>query len=78
MTERLQVIAAYLSPVYALTELCERFSMRRHTGSQWVRRYPEQGRAGLQEQSRAPPRCPRRLSEEVEAVLLQAKRAHPP
>jgi putative transposase len=77
MTERLQFIATYLSQVYSMTELCERFGIRRNTGYQWVRRYTAQGLAGLQEQSRAPPRCPHRMSEEVEAVLLEAKQAHP-
>jgi putative transposase len=33
---------------------------------------------GLQEQSRAPHCCPQRLAAEVEAALLEAKRAHPP
>jgi transposase len=77
MTERLQFIAAYLNQVYSMTELCERFGIRRNTGYKWVRRYPEQGLAGLQERSRAPHRCPHRMSEEVEAVLLEAKQAHP-
>jgi putative transposase len=75
MTERLQCMAAYLNQGYSMTELCERFGIRRHTGYQWVRRYTAQGRAGLPEQSRAPHRCPHRLSEEVEASLLEAKRA---
>ena len=76
MLERTQFIAAYLSQVYSMTELCERFGIRRQTGYTWVRRDPEQGLAGLQEQSRAPHRCPHRLSAEVEAVRLEAKRAH--
>jgi putative transposase len=77
MTERLQFIAAYLNQVYSMTELCERFGIRRNMGYKWVRRYTEQGLAGLQEKSRAPHRCPHRMSEEVEAVLLEAKQAHP-
>lgn len=76
MIERTPCIAAYLNHVYSMTELCERFGLRRNTGYTWVRRYPEQGPAGLQEQSRAPPRSPHRMSEAVEAVLLEAKRAH--
>ena len=76
MFERTQFIAAYLSQVYSMTELCERFDIRRNTGDKWVRRSTEHGLAGLQEQSRAPHRCPHRLSAEVEAVLLEAKRAH--
>ena len=76
-TERLQCMAAYLNQVYAMTELCERFGIRRHTGYQGVRRDTAQGLAGLQEQSRAPHRCPHRMSEEVEAVRVDAKQAHP-
>jgi putative transposase len=77
MKERVQFIAAYLSEVYSMTELCERFGIRRNTGYKWVRRYTEQGVVGLQEKSRAPHRCPQRISAEVEAALLEAKRAHP-
>jgi putative transposase len=77
MNERVQFIAAYLSQVYSMTELCERFGIRRNTGYRWVRRYTLQGVMGLQEKSRAPHRCPHRLSEAVETALLEAKRAHP-
>jgi putative transposase len=77
MTERLQFITTYLSQVYSMTERCERFGIRRTTGYKWVRRDSEQGLAGLQEKSRAPHRCPHRMSEELEAVLLEAKQAHP-
>jgi transposase-like protein len=54
MTERLRFITPYLSQVDAMTELCERFGIRRNTGDKWVRRSIEQGLAGLQEKSRAP------------------------
>jgi putative transposase len=76
MVERTQCMAAYLSHVYSMSELCERFGIRCNTGYKWVRRYTVHGPAGLQEQSRALHRSPHRLSEEVEAVLLEAKRAH--
>ncbi len=77
MNERVQFIAAYLSQCYSITELCERFGIRRNTGYKWVRRYTEQGLAGLQEKSRAPHHCPHRLSQEGAAALLETKRAHP-
>jgi putative transposase len=60
-----------------MTERCERFGIRRNTGYKWVRRSTEQGVVGLQEKSRAPHCCPHHLSAEVEAALLEAKRAHP-
>jgi hypothetical protein len=76
MTERLPFMAADLHHVYPMTALCERFGMRRHTGYTWVRRDTAPGLTGRLEQSRAPHRCPHRMSTEVEAVLLKAKRAH--
>jgi putative transposase len=78
MTERVQFMAAYLSHMYSMPEWCERFGIRRNTGDQWVRRYAKEGPVGLQEKSRAPHRCPHRISAEVEAALLEATRAHAP
>ena len=72
MTERLQFVAAYQSQMYSMTERCMRFGIRRNTGYKWMRRDTEQGPAGLQEKSRAPHRCPHRMSEAVEAILLEA------
>jgi putative transposase len=77
MSERLQFIAAYLSGLYSMTELCQRFGVRRNTGYKWLRRYREEGLAGLQERSRAPQHCPHRICTGVETALLEAKRAHP-
>jgi hypothetical protein len=76
LTARLPFMATSLSPVSSMTEQCERFGSRCHTGDQWVRRNIAPGLAGLQEQSRAPHRCPHRLSEAVAAVLLATMRAH--
>ena len=78
MTECLQFIAAYLNQVYSMTELGERFGIRRNPGYKWGRRDTAEGLAGLQEQSRAPHRCPHRMSAAVEAPLLKAKRSHLP
>lgn len=77
MNERLQFVAAYLSGLYSMTELCERAGIQRNTGYKWVRRYEAEGLPGLQEKSRAPKHCPHRISAEVEAALLRAKQAHP-
>jgi putative transposase len=76
MNERVQFIAAYLSQCYAMSELCERFGIRRNTGYKWVRRYSAQGVTGLQEKNRAPHHCPHRMSQEGAVALLEAKRAH--
>jgi transposase InsO family protein len=78
MTERAQFLGASLSNLYTMTERCERFGIRRNTGYKWVRRDTTEGLAGLQEKPRAPHHCPHRTAAEVEAALLEAKRAHPP
>ena len=77
MTERLPGLAASLHQVSSMPARCERLGIRRHTGYPGVRRATAPGLAGLQEQSRAPHRCPHRMSEAVEAVLLEATQAHP-
>ena len=54
MLERTPFLAAYLRHVSSMTERCARFGSRRQTGDTGVRRDPEPGLAGLQEQRRAP------------------------
>ena len=77
LTERAQFRAAYLRQVSSMTALCARCGMRRHTGYKWVRRDTDQGVVGLQGKSRAPHRCPHRMSGEVAAPPLEATRARP-
>ena len=77
MTERLQFIAAHLSGLYSMTELCTRFGIQRSTGYKWIQRYLQEGLPGLEERSRAPHHCPHRTSAEAVAVLLSVKRLHP-
>lgn len=77
VTERLKFIAAHGSGLYGMTELCTRFGISRKTGYKLVARYEQDGVAGLEDRSHAPRHCPHRISPEVEAVLLEARRAHP-
>ena len=77
MTERLQFIAAHRSGLYEMTELCTRFGISRKTGYKLVARYKDEGIPGLEDRSHAPRHCPHRISPEVEAVLLEGRRAHP-
>lgn len=75
--ERLKFIAAHASGLYGMTELCVRFGISRKTGYKLIARYEADGPAGLQDRTHAPRQCPHRISPEVEAVLLEARRAHP-
>jgi hypothetical protein len=78
MTARVQCLAAYLSPMYAMTAWCARCGLRRHTGDTWGRRDANAGPGGRQETSRAPHRGPQRMAAAVDAALLAATRAPPP
>lgn len=77
MHERLHFVLAHAQELFSMTELCARFGISRKSGYKWLERYRSEGLPGLVERSRAPQHCPHRLSAEVEAVLLEAKRAHP-
>jgi putative transposase len=66
--------AARGEPVAAL---CREFSVSRQTGHKWVKRFNEQGYAGLDEQSRRPKSAPLATAEELVIATLQAREAHP-
>jgi transposase InsO family protein len=77
VTERLKFIAAHQSGLYGMTELCVRFGISRKTGYKLIARYAAEGAAGLEDRSHAPHHCPHRIGSEVEAALLEVRRAHP-
>lgn len=56
-------------------ELCRRFGISRQTGYKWLRRYGEEGRAGLADRSRRPTRNPARTAPEMEALVLGVRAA---
>ncbi|MFL5617276.1 MAG: hypothetical protein ACJ79A_02645, partial [Gemmatimonadaceae bacterium] len=47
------------------------------TRSAWLLRYATEGARGLAELSHVPHRCPHRIVDELAALLLAARRAHP-
>jgi transposase InsO family protein len=58
-------------------ELCRRFAISSATGYKWLRRFRDQGEAGLADRSRRPGCSPRRSSAAVEAEVLALRRQHP-
>lgn len=77
MDERCRFVVTYLSGHFTMSQLCQSFRISRPTGYKWVGRYGEHGPAGLVDHSRAPHRCPHRMSDEVAQWLLCERRAHP-
>src|SRR5262245_56759591 len=77
MHERHNFIAAYLSGLYSVTELCARFGISRKTAYKWIARYQQAGLAGLNECPRTPHTSPRRTSSSLVALIRAARELHP-
>lgn len=60
-----------------MTDLCEEYGIHRQTGYEVWRRYQERGAEGLLPQSKAPRRRPHRTPDEVVALLVEERKAHP-
>lgn len=60
-----------------VAELCRRFGISRQTGHSLLRRYREQGEAGLHDRSRRPHDSPRRCPAAMEAEIIALRQAHP-
>ena len=63
--------------LYAMTELCERYGISRKTGYKWLERFENGGRSALGDRSRAPRRCPHRISTEIARLICSARVQHP-
>lgn len=77
MEQREQFIADDRRGLYTRAELCARYGVSRKTGYQWLARYHEDGRRGLQERSHAPHHCPHRIAPAIAELLCAARRKHP-
>jgi transposase InsO family protein len=74
--ERLQFVQDFASGHWCMSELCERYQVTRPTGYKWVARHRAGGDRGLTERSRAPHACPHRTSDEIEALVVAARRQY--
>jgi len=73
---RKQFLAEYEAGAASMTELCHAYGVSRQTGYEVLRRYQECGEEGLEEHSRAPHRHPNQTAAEIEAQVLELRRAH--
>lgn len=60
-----------------LSHLCAEFGISRPTGYVWLKRYRQQGVAGIEEHSRRPRRSPRQTAAPVEQRIVDLRRARP-
>ncbi|HEX2118059.1 MAG TPA: IS481 family transposase, partial [Acidimicrobiales bacterium] len=60
-----------------VTDVARRNGVARQTVHDWLRRYASHGLAGLADGSSKPQSCPHQMAPEVEATILELRRAHP-
>lgn len=60
-----------------VTEACELYGVTRETFYYWQRRFVAEGDGGLENRSTAPKRSPGRISRQLEARIVEMRKAHP-
>jgi len=60
-----------------VTDVAKRNGVARQTVHTWLRRYANQGLAGLVDKNSTPETCPHQMSPVVEARVVEMRRAHP-
>jgi transposase len=63
--------------LYTMAELSARYGISRKTGYKWLDRFDQGGRDGLGDRSRAPLRCPHKISDAVATLICEARGKHP-
>src|SRR2546425_8130061 len=77
MEQRERFIRDHRLALYNMVELSARYGISRKTGYKWLDRFDQGGREGLGDRSRAPRRCPHKISDEVATLICEARRRHP-
>lgn len=75
--QRMRFVKDHGTGLFSMSELCARYETSRQTGYKWLERYHAGGVQSLQDQSRAPKRSPQRMDPAIEALLIEARQAHP-
>ena len=60
-----------------VTDVATRYGVDRHTVHRWLVRYATEGLAALSDRSSRPDRCPHQIAPEIEARIVELRRAHP-
>lgn len=77
MDQRVSFISACVGGEMSMTELCWLYSISRVTGYKWLRRYQEEGAAGLCDRSSAPHAHGRQTPAAIVEALLCLRRQRP-
>lgn len=77
LNERKRFIEAWMSKVYNVVELSERFDISEKTAWKWIGRFKTEGLSGLEDRSRAPKSSPHQVKDFVVEMILEERRRHP-
>ena len=75
--ERARLVAAHLDGHFSVTDLADRFAVSRPTVYKWIERFKAGGAEALADRSRARLTQHAKTSPEAEALVVEARRAHP-
>ncbi len=62
---------------FTVTDVARRYGVTRQTVHEWLRRYAASGLSGLADGSCRPATCPHQIPPQVEARVVELRRAHP-
>jgi transposase len=75
--QRYQAVLQVLNNASTVTDVAVRFGVTRQTVHRWLRKYADEGIAGLADRSAKPLSCPHQMSPEVEARIVELRRVNP-
>ena len=75
--QRYQAVLAVIRDGVPVIEVARRFDVSRQAVHRWLRRYEDQGLAGLADRSHRPPRCSHQMDPATEVWVLEARRRNP-
>ena len=75
MDQKLLFIRDYLDTDESFSALCGRYGISRKTGYKWVKRYRDEGLAGLSERSRSPDSVPHRTPLRIREMIIRLRSA---
>ena len=75
--QRYLAVLAVIADGETVSDVAARWGVDRSTLHRWLSRYEAGGLEGLGDRSHRPASCPHQMTGEVEAAVLEARRAHP-
>jgi transposase InsO family protein len=75
--QRYQAVLAVIADGRTVKEVAAQWAVSRQTMHAWLAKYEAGGLEGLGDRSHRPSSCPHQMPADVEAAVLEARRAHP-